>query len=138
MRGGNLPVCGLEDVGVGALQDARARTGESLGSGETRSVFAKAVAAAASFDADHFYFGILQKFVEQADSIRAATNAGHEVGGQALFRGNDLRAGFAADAGMKIADHRWIRMCAEDGAEKIVRGADVGNPVAHGFVDGVF
>ncbi len=29
-------------------------------------------------------------------------------------------------------------MRAEDGAEKIVRGADVGDPVAHGFVDGVF
>jgi hypothetical protein len=27
---------------------------------------------------------------------------------------------------------------AEDAAEEVVRGADVGNPVAHGFVDGVF
>ena len=29
-------------------------------------------------------------------------------------------------------------MRAEDAAEEVVRGADVGDPVAHGFVDGVF
>ena len=58
--------------------------------------------------------------------------------GQTLFGGENLLAGFAADDGLKIADHRRIRMRAENGAEKIVRGADVGDPVAHGFVDGVF
>ena len=58
--------------------------------------------------------------------------------GQALFGGENLLAGFAADDGLKIADHRRIRMRAENGAEKIVRGADVGDPIAHGFVDGVF
>ena len=58
--------------------------------------------------------------------------------GQAFFGCEDLRAGFAADAGMKIADHCWIGMRTKNGAEKIVRGADIGDPVPHGFVDGVF
>ena len=58
--------------------------------------------------------------------------------GQALFGGEDLLAGFAADNGLKIANHRRIRMRAENGAEKIVRSANVGDPIAHGFVDGVF
>src|SRR6266849_11054956 len=58
--------------------------------------------------------------------------------GKALFRGEDLLAGFAANNGLKIANHGWIRMCAEDRAKQIVRSADVGDPVAHGFVDGVF
>ena len=57
---------------------------------------------------------------------------------ETLFGGDNLLAGFAADDGLKIADHSGIRMGAEDGAEKIVSGANVGNPVAHGLVDGVF
>ena len=95
-------------------------------------------AAAAGFDADHFHVGVAQKFVEEADGVRTAADAGEEMRGQALFRGEDLLAGFAADDGLKIAHHRRIRMRAEHGAEKIVRAAHIGDPVAHGFVDGVF
>ena len=62
MRGGDLAVFVLQDVGVGALQNAGARAGEALMGGETRGVFAKLVAAAAGFDADHFYVSIVQKF----------------------------------------------------------------------------
>src|SRR5258708_18915846 len=76
--------------------------------------------------------------MEEADGVWAATDTGEKMRGQALFCGEDLLASFAADDGLKIADHCWIRMRAEDGAEKIMRGADVGDPVAHGFVDGVF
>ena len=48
------------------------------------------------------------------------------------------RAGFVADDAMEVAHHGRIRVRAEDAAEQIVRRADVGHPVAHGFVDGVF
>ena len=119
-------------------KNAGARAGEALMGGETRGVFAEAVAAAAGFDADHFYVGIFQKFEEQADGVGAAADAGVEMRGQALFGGEDLLTGFAADDGLEIADHGGIRMRAEDGAEKIVGSADVGDPIAHGFVDGVF
>src|SRR5262249_35385455 len=39
---------------------------------------------------------------------------------------------------VEVANHRRIRMCTEYAAEKIMRGANVGDPVAHGFVDGIF
>src|SRR5258706_5825812 len=136
MSGGDLAVFGLQYVSVGALQDAGARSGEALRGGEARGVFAETIAAAAGFDADHFYRFIFHKFVKQADGVRTAANAGEEMRGQTLFRGEDLRAGFAADAGVKIADHGRIRMRAENGAEQIMRGTNVGDPVAHGFVDG--
>ncbi len=135
---GDLAVFGLQHVGVGALQNAGARSGEALRGGEACGVFAEFVAAAAGFDADHFYGFVFQKFVEQADGVGTAADAGKKMRGQAIFRSENLRAGFAADAGVEIAHHRGIRMRAENRAEKIVRGADVGDPVAHGFVDGVF
>ena len=107
-------------------------------SSQTRGVFAERVATAAGFDADHLHRGILEKFVEEADSVGAAADAGVKMRGQALFRSEDLFAGFPADDGLKIADHRGVRMRAKDGAEQIVRVANVGDPIAHSFVDGVF
>jgi len=105
--------------------------------GEASGVFAEFTTAAARFDADHLYVGIAEEIVKEADGIRTAANAGEKMRGQAFFGGEDLLAGFAADHGLKIADHRGIGMRAENGAEKIVRGAHVGDPVAHGLVDGV-
>ena len=101
-------------------------------------MFTELAAAAAGFNADHFYGRIAQKLVEEADGVRTAADAGEKMRRQTFFSGEDLIAGFAADHGLKIADHRGIRMRAENGAEQIVRVADVGDPVAHGFVDGVF
>jgi hypothetical protein len=48
-----------------------------------------------------------------------------------------LLASFEADHRLEIADHRGIGMRAKNGTQQIMRGANVGNPVAHGFVDGV-
>ena len=76
--------------------------------------------------------------VEEADGVRAAADAREKMRGQPLFGGENLLAGFAADDGLKIADHRGIRMRAENRAKQIVRVADVGDPIAHGFVDGIF
>ncbi len=57
---------------------------------------------------------------------------------QALFRGKDLLAGLAADYCLKITHHRGIRMRAKNGTEQIVRVANIGDPVAHRFVNGIF
>ncbi len=46
------------------------------------------------------------------------------------------RARFVADDALEIAHHHRIRMRAVGGAENVMRGADVRDPVAHGFVDG--
>src|SRR6266404_315695 len=64
MRGGDLAVFILQDVRVGALQNARTRARESLVSGEARGVFAEAIAAATAFDANHFHVGVLQEFMK--------------------------------------------------------------------------
>ncbi len=138
MRGGDLAVAILQDVGVSALQHAGARARITLRGGEARGVFAEFGAAAASFDANHFHFRVAQKSVEEADGVGSAADAGEEMRGQALFHGENLLASFASDDGLKIADHGRVRMRAEHGAEQIVRGAHVGDPIAHGFVDGVF
>ncbi len=138
MSGGDLAVLVLQHVGVSALEDAGARTGETLVGGQACGVFAKTLAAAARLDAHHFYVRVLEKFVEEADRVGAATDAGVKMGGQALFGGENLRASFAADDGLKIADHRRVGMRAENGAEEVMGIADVGDPVAHGFVDCIF
>src|SRR3984893_2528844 len=97
MSCGDLAVFVLQDVGVGSLQNAGARTGEALIGAEARSVFAESVAAAAGFDANHFYVSVFQEFIEQSDGVRAATDTSIEMGRQTLFRGEDLFAGFTAD-----------------------------------------
>ena len=137
MSRGDLAVFVLQNVGVSALENAGARSRKTLMGGEASGVFAEFNAAATRFDADHLYVGIAEEIVKEADGIRAAADAGEKMRGQALFGGEDLFAGFAADDHLKIADHRGIGMRAENGAEEIVRGADVGDPIAHGLVDGV-
>ena len=57
--------------------------------------------------------------------------------GKTLFDSQNLLAGFAADDHLKIADHSGIGMRSEDRAKKIVGGANVGDPIAHGFIDGI-
>src|SRR5882762_10214371 len=138
MRRGDLAVFVLQNVGIGALENTGARAGEALMRGEARGVFAELAAASAGVDADHFHFHVAKKLVEEADGVRTAANTGEKMRGEALLRSEDLFAGFAADDGLKIANHRRVRMRAENGAEEVVGAADVGNPVAHGFVDGIF
>src|SRR6266403_3191220 len=138
MRGGNLAIAVLQDVGVCALQDAGTRACVALLRAQARSVFTKFTPATASFNADHFYIGIAQKSVEKPNGVRAATNTREQMRWQTLFRGENLFAGLAANDGLKITHHSGIRMRAEHGPEQIMRGAHIGDPVSHGFVDGVF
>src|SRR5712692_8906674 len=129
VRRGDLAIFGLQNVRVGALQNAGARSKESLCGGEARGVLAELTTTAAGFDSHHPYGSVGEKLVEEADGVRAAADASEKMRGQALFCDEDLLTRFAADHGLKIAHHRGIGMCAENGAEKIVRVADVGYPV---------
>ena len=101
-------------------------------------MLAESFAAASGFDADHFYCGVAEKSVEKANGVRSAANARDEMIGQTLFGEENLLARFFADDLLKIADHLRIRMRAKNRAEKIMGGADVRDPVAHCFVDGIF
>src|SRR6266550_5474880 len=137
MRRGDLAVFILQNVSVSALENTGARAGKTLMGAEASRVFAEFTATATGFDADHFHIGIAEKIVKEADGIRTAADAGEKVRGKALFGSEDLFAGLAADDHLKIAHHRGIGMRAENGAEEIVRGTDVGNPIPHGLVDGI-
>src|ERR1039458_3838761 len=57
---------------------------------------------------------------------------------QAFFLCQYLPARFVADDTLEIPHHHRVRMRAIDGAEDVMRGTDVGDPVAPGLVDGFF
>ena len=79
---------------------------------------------------------IFEERIKKADGVRAAADAGDQQIGQALFLLQNLPARFVADDALEIAHHHRIRMRAVSGAENVMRGADVGDPIAHRFVDG--
>src|SRR6267142_7034204 len=118
MRGGDLTIAILQDVGVCALQDAGARACVALLRAQARGVLAEFTPAAAGFDTDHFHISIAQKSVEKPNGVRAATNTREQMRWQTLFRSENLLAGLAANDGLKIADHSRIRMRAEHGPEQ--------------------
>ena len=132
MRNRDLSGGILQHVGIGSLQHAR------RAAAKTRRMFAQLVAAPSGFDADELHFFVLDEVIENADGIRSAADAGDDGSGQFAFGFENLRAGFASDDFVEVAHHGRIRMRAQHAAQQIMRGANVGDPVAHGFVDGVF
>jgi hypothetical protein len=94
-------------------------------------------AVAAGFDAGHAHAFVIEEGMEEADRVAAAADAGDEQIGQALLALQDLAAGLDADHAVEIAHHHREGMRAERGAEDVVRGAHVRDPVAHGLVDGL-
>ncbi len=120
----------LEDEAAGALEDA---DGAAL---EAGGVLFGEDPLAAGFDADHADGGVLEEGVEEADGVGAAADAGDEEVWEALFAFEDLAAGLVADHPLEVTDHDGVGVGAIGGAEDVVSGADMGDPVAHGLVDG--
>jgi len=71
---------------------------------------------ATGFDSDHPDTLIIQKRMEQANGIAAATDASNEQIGQALFAFEDLLSRFLANDALKITHHHRIRMGTEGAA----------------------
>src|SRR5436190_3224420 len=101
-------------------------------------MIAQFLAAAAGFNADQLYFFVSDEIVKDPDRIRPTTDAGNYGSWKFPFRLHNLRASLTADDFMEVADHRRIGMRAEHAAQQVMRRADVGDPVAHGFVDCIF
>src|SRR2546425_5390530 len=95
----------------------------------------KCFAAAAGFNADQSYLLVLDEVMKNSDGVRSATDASDDRIRQAAFSFQNLCASFASDNFLEIADHGGIRMRAQHAAQQIVCGPDVGDPIAHGFVD---
>ena len=64
-------------------------------------------------------------------------DAGHHIVGQTALGLPDLSPGLASDDALEVADHDGVRVWADDAADEVVGGLDVGDPVANGLVDGV-
>ena len=101
-------------------------------------MFAQLLAAAAGFHADQLHFLVSDELVKDANGIRSAADAGDDRCRQLAFGLENLRSRFAPDHFVKVAHHGRIRMRAQHAAQQVMRGAHVGDPVAHGFVDRVF
>ena len=131
VRAADLAVPVLEQVGHGSVKHARHATGKSSG------VFAAGQTHSPGFHPYHLNPGILDERVEQADTVAAASYAGHQAMGESAFGGQDLAPRLPADHRLEIADHHRIRMRSQHGPQQVMRGAHVRGPVAHGLADGV-
>src|SRR5437762_13104516 len=83
---------------------------------KSRRVFPGSDSLATRFDSDHPDALVIQKRMEQANGVAAATNASDEQIGQALFAVEDLLSRFLADDALKITHHHRIRMGTEGAA----------------------
>src|SRR2546425_7706927 len=127
----DLPVVVLEEIRHGPVEDAdRAR-------GEARRMLAALDAEPARLDPDHLDLLVLEERREHADRVAAPAYARDEVVRELTFGLEDLFARLAAYDGLEVPDHHGVRVRAQDRAEDVVRGADVGRPVPHGLADGV-
>ena len=78
----------------------------------------------------------LRNAKKDTDRIRAPAHAGRDFVRQAALFLQNLAAALFADHAVKVAHHHGEWMRTERGADNVVRGADVGHPVAHRLVHG--
>src|SRR5271163_3180298 len=128
----NLAQFVLQQVGFVAVQDADTALRNRGG------VMGSTDAEAGGLDANQFDFGILDKRIEQADSVRAAVDACDQHVGEASFMLENLAARLAADDRLEVADDHRIWMRPRAGADQIVGAADGCDPVAQRLVHRVF
>ena len=74
---------------------------------------------------------------QQPDGVGAAADAGDGHVRQAPLHGEQLRGGLVADDALEVAHQRRVRMRPDRGAEHVVGGGHVRDPVAHRLVDRV-
>src|SRR5438132_11547043 len=131
MGGRDLSMIVLKDIRVGALQNAGRAASEACG------MVAQGCPSSTSLDSDQLDLLVLQELVKDTNGVGAAADTGDHCGWKLAFSFKNLRAGLAANHGMKIAHHGGIRMSAQNAAEQVMGVADIGDPITHGFVDGV-
>src|SRR5205085_11852142 len=79
-----------------------------------------------------------QERMKRAERVASATDAGDEQVRQAFFAFEDLPARFDSDNTLKIAHQHGIGMGAENRSQYIMSSSNIGDPVAHRLVDGLF
>src|SRR5947199_7329261 len=132
MRRGDLPALVLKHVAHSPLKDSGTAAATLV---EACGVQAQLRARAAGFDANHTNTLIAEERIEQPNRVRAAPDARDERVGQTPFAFKNLRARFAADDALKLANHERVRVRPERAPQKVVGVRDVRNPVAQRLVD---
>ena len=95
-------------------------------------------ALARRFGTDQIHFGIVEEGVEHADGIGAAADAGDHCIRKAPVLCQHLGPRFGADHRVEIAHHARIRTRTGGSTDDVEGVLDVGHPITHGFVQGVF
>src|ERR1035437_5921120 len=80
---------------------------------------------------------LADKSVEQSEGVRAASHTGNCHIRQSSFRLHKLRRGFVADDTLEVTHDLRIRVRTHSRTQAVVRGFDVGAPVAQRLADGV-
>ena len=127
----DLAVFVLQQVGLGAVEHAGAPGGKGGG------MLGGVDAIPAGLDAHELDAVVVQEGVERADGVAASANASHHVVGEMPGCVKHLLAGFDPDDALEVAHQHGVGVGADDAADEVVGGLDVGDPVADGLVDGV-
>ena len=93
---------------------------------------------AARFYADDPNVGVIQEWVEQAQSVGATADASHQRVRQATFAFQHLLLSLRSDNGLEIADHSRVGVWSGSGTDDVESVFDVGYPVAQRLVHRVF
>mmetsp|Transcript_14468 Transcript_14468/g.31799 ORF Transcript_14468/g.31799 Transcript_14468/m.31799 type:complete len:665 (+) Transcript_14468:311-2305(+) len=128
-----LPRGLLYDVSEGSLQHARGAHAE----GGAVSLLALD-SVPGRLDADQLGVLVVDEGVEGANGIGSAADAGDHGVRELAGLLEHLPANFLAHDGLEVADDGGEGVGSDGGADEVVGGADIGDPVAHGLVDGVF
>src|SRR5690606_19734956 len=128
----HLAVGVLHDVGTVAVQHAH------LAGGQRRGVTSAVQPLAGGFDADELDVFMGDVGVEDTHGVRAAAHRSHHVVGLAAGVLRPLFQAFVADDGLEVAHHARVGIGAGYRADDVEGVLDVGDPVAHGLVQGVF
>ncbi|RUS13750.1 hypothetical protein BC937DRAFT_94835 [Endogone sp. FLAS-F59071] len=87
--------------------------------------------------ADNTHGLVFNKRVEHTDGVASATDACHDHVGQLTRLFEQLSLTLFADHALEVTHNEREGVRPDGGADKIVGGSDVGDPVAHGLVDGI-
>src|SRR4051812_15952590 len=99
---------------------------------------AERLAASAGLNADQLNLFVSDKFVKDSNCVRSATDARNYCCWKFALGFHDLRTSFSPNYSMKVTDHCRIGVRSQHAPQQIVSRADVGHPIAHGFIDCVF
>ncbi len=130
---------GLGDLAVVVLHEVSACTVEDAGpaGAQSRGVFPAGEAESRRFDADQTHALDVDVWIEETDGVRAAAHAGDDRVGLTADLLQHLHLRLLSDDGLEVSHHHRIGMRTRHRTDDVEGTLDVGDPVAHRFVERV-